>query len=53
MVHVFSTSFIVLYICVKFGENISDGISYGVDPNDGSADRQTDRQTLKNSDGIT
>ena len=26
MVHVFCTSFIVLYICVKFGENFSDSI---------------------------
>ena len=33
----------VLYICVKFGENILDGIkSYGADTNDGSADGRTD-----------
>ena len=42
---------IVLYIYVKFGENISDGYSliYGADTNDGSADRQA----LKISDVIT
>ena len=40
---------IVPYIYVKFGENISDGISYGADTNDRSADGRT----LKISDGIT
>ena len=40
---------IVLYICVKFSENISNGISYGADTNDGIADGRT----LKISDGIT
>ena len=34
---------IVPYICVKFGKNISEGISYGADMNDGSTDRQMDR----------
>ena len=29
---------IVLYICVKFCENILGGISYGADTNDGSTD---------------
>ena len=38
---------IVLYICVKFGENICDSISYGVDTNDGKADRRRDGRTLK------
>ena len=33
---------IVLYICAKFGEIISDGISYEADTNDGSADGRTD-----------
>ena len=33
---------IVLYICVKFHENILDGISYRVDMNDGSTNGQTD-----------
>ena len=32
---------IMLYICVKFCENTSDGISYGADTNDGSADIRT------------
>ena len=36
--------FKVLYICVKFGENISDGIrgmEYGADTNDEGADGRT------------
>ena len=32
---------IYLYICVKFSENVSDGINYGEDTNDGSADGWT------------
>ena len=40
---------IVLYICVKFHENISDGISYGADTNDGNADGQTDGRTDRHS----
>ena len=36
----------VLYICVKFRENISDGISHGADTNDGSADRWPDTQNF-------
>ena len=40
---------LVLYICVKLHENISDGISYGTDTNDGRADGWT----LKISDDIT
>ena len=35
---------IMLYICVKFRENISEGVSYGADTNDGSTDEWTDRQ---------
>ena len=37
---------IVFYICVKFGENISDDISYGADMNDGSADGRMDTQNF-------
>ena len=33
---------LLLYICVKLAENVSDGISYGVDMNDRSADGRTD-----------
>ena len=36
---------IMLNICVKLGESISEGYqSYGADTNDGSADELTDRQ---------
>ena len=38
---------VVLYICVKFRENISDEYqSYGADANDGSADGRTDTQNF-------
>ena len=37
---------IVLYICVKLRENISDGISYGAKTICGSADGRTDTQNF-------
>ena len=37
---------IELYICVKFHENITDGISYGADKNDGSTDGWRDTQNF-------
>ena len=38
---------IVLYICVKFCENISDSIkSYRADMNDGSADRRKNTENF-------
>ena len=37
---------IVLYICVKFHGNISDGISYVADANDGSAEGRMDTQNF-------
>ena len=36
----------MLYICVKFRENISNGMSYEADTNDGSADRRMDTQNF-------
>ena len=42
----FAHCLIVLYFCVKFGENISEGISYGVDTNDGSTDGHSKFQTV-------
>ena len=38
---------VILYICVKFCENTSDGISYGVDKNDGSALGHPDTQNFR------
>ena len=48
-VHEFCMSSHSALHCLKFLKNISDGLSYGADTNDGSADGQT----VRISEGIT